>query len=50
MKGKYWYFITSYYCPQCSGVQRYMKRRYDERPDNWKDRHNDIESWDYCDI
>jgi len=46
---KYWYFLTSYWCPLCSKTTIYRERRYDARPEAWEDRHKDFEAYDYCD-
>lgn len=45
---KYWYFITDFYCPVCGHSETYKDRMYHERPADWDDRHEIIESYDYC--
>lgn len=37
-----WYFITTYYCPVCARTKEYRTRRTDPRPENWKDRHEEV--------
>ncbi len=47
---KYWYFITTYYCPMCGSTTEYRERRYTPKPKDWQDRHLEKESWDYCGV
>lgn len=49
MKGAYWYFITSEFCPQCGRTREWRERRYTPRPTEWWDRHQELEVWDGCD-
>lgn len=46
---KYWYKFTSYYCPACARSNDYKERRYDKRPEGYHERHEIIESYDWCD-
>lgn len=45
---RYWYFITYHYCPQCCGSVTYRERRYTERPEDYWERHEEKEVYDYC--
>lgn len=49
-KTKYWYKITTYYCPLCGGTQNYRTRTYTPKPDSHWDRHEEHEVWDYCGV
>lgn len=48
MTGRYWYFITSFYCPVCNTTRTERVRMYSERPADWIDRHDELELYDYC--
>lgn len=50
MKKKYWYLYTTFYCPACGGSTTYKERQYTPKPKEYRDRHIEIEAWDYCDI
>lgn len=46
---KHWYFITIHSCPVCGNEDVYRERRYDERPEEWEDRHEYCwNMYDYC--
>lgn len=45
---KYWYFISMIYCPVCFKTEVYGERRYDDRPENYYERHEMTEIYDYC--
>jgi len=49
-KTKYWYFYTEYYCPVCGRTQVYKNRMQYPKPENWDDRHEEIEAFDYCNV
>lgn len=44
----HWYYITVHYCPLCGREETFRERRFDPRPEDWKDRHEFLERWDYC--
>ena len=45
---QYWMFITEYYCPVCSKTDTYRNRMPMPKPEDWDDRHDVIEMYDYC--
>ncbi len=48
---RYWYFISSDYCPVCGKDDTTRERIYGERPSKWEDRHDyDWNAYDYCDV
>lgn len=45
----HWYFISTIYCPLCGRTETYRERRHTPRPDDYNDRHEFLERYDYCD-
>jgi len=45
---KFWYFFTTFCCPLCCGEKTYKERMIGEKPKEWSDRHEFLESWDGC--
>jgi hypothetical protein len=51
-KGKYWYKITTYYCPICGKDDTFRTRVYEKdvpRPPEWNNRHEFRDMYDWCD-
>ena len=48
-KGKgCWYFVYTRACPLCGRAITERERRWDPRPADPVDRHEYVETWDYC--
>jgi len=46
---KYWIYRTTYYCPLCGKEKVFRERYYTKKPDNFNQRQEWIERYDYCD-
>lgn len=45
---KYWYYFTEDYCPVCSGTDISKERMFTPKPEDYDERHNMREVYDYC--
>ena len=44
-KPTYWYRVFTFVCPICGREDRYRERVYDEKPEDYADRHHVVEGW-----
>lgn len=48
-ESRYWYRLTTYYCPICGKGEEYRERVYGEKPTDPYERYIRHEHYDYCD-
>jgi hypothetical protein len=45
---KFWFYFTEDYCPICGASDIAKQRMYTPRPEDYRDRHNMREVYNYC--
>lgn len=47
---KYWIYKTTYMCPVCGDEDVYRNRMENPKPEDWGDRNEVKERFDYCNV
>ena len=49
-KKKYWYHITTWYCPVCGKEKISKTRKYTKKPKDYNKIYEILADYDYCDV